>query len=155
MPAPQNDNNKAADKHWHWHWRWNWNWQQCCFCSLCWSAQLKIVAGSPHECVFRRSISLNLNLNPCTRFYPYATLTSNFRCPMLAFMYVRMHSYFYVFWRFRETFLWLVQNISDEAKDLVTKLLRKEPHKRLPLDEVRTALEGGKRWNVSFRYGQH
>lgn len=28
------------------------------------------------------------------------------------------------------------QNISDEAKDLVTKLLRKEPQKRLPLDEV-------------------
>lgn len=28
------------------------------------------------------------------------------------------------------------QNISDEAKDLVTKLLRKEPHKRLPLEEV-------------------
>ncbi|CAM9743020.1 unnamed protein product [Ectocarpus sp. 4 AP-2014] len=27
-------------------------------------------------------------------------------------------------------------NISDEAKDLVTKLLRKEPQKRLPLDEV-------------------
>lgn len=31
---------------------------------------------------------------------------------------------------------WSYQNISDEAKDLVTKLLRKEPHKRLPLDEV-------------------
>ncbi|CAN0279157.1 unnamed protein product [Pylaiella littoralis] len=29
-------------------------------------------------------------------------------------------------------------NISDEAKDLVTKLLRKEPQKRLPLDEVAT-----------------
>ena len=29
------------------------------------------------------------------------------------------------------------QNISDEAKDLITKLLRKEPQKRLPLDEVR------------------
>lgn len=28
------------------------------------------------------------------------------------------------------------QNISDEAKDLVTKLLRKEPQKRLPLEEV-------------------
>lgn len=31
---------------------------------------------------------------------------------------------------------WTQQNISDEAKDLVTKLLRKEPQKRLPLDEV-------------------